>query len=436
MNPPPPPPLDHRFECDDAGQWWFKYRQGMTRNDIPPGVTHVVVVATTTTTTTNDHDQNDHDDDTEEERNAASNHHQGNSATTSHAESRSISLTVGDFCFDNYHSDFRYDSLQHVKIQTTTERAAGAGASAAVILETIGYRSFHFCHNLITFHVPVRHVGRHALGQCAALPRISLPGCVRLGDFAFRRCSALTTVNLKPPAPPQQPQQGDDNDPKNENEHDQDGSKSTPCWPLEFIGQECFRDCTSLQEMDLGNCPLVTIIPQSAFCNCTALSKLVMPPRLQRLGRAAFARCRALPHVTLPATLVAVEAPSTHSGEWTAFQDCTALTTVTFASLRTVESLVVANLSSSSSSLFQGCTSLWNVQLPLQKDRHEASVPLPLWPWVLTRLFDLNGPHDEDDHRAHTRRGLLLGQDTTPEQRVGCAYSFLILRLEEMLLQN
>ena len=126
-------------------------------------------------------------------------------------------------------------------------------------------------------------VGAEAFAS-SALISIALPQRVeRVGDAAFCGCRALEAVILSP--------------------------------DLTYMGEEVFRDCTALRELDLpdsmeyvppylctGGTSLirvglgerVTAICEGAFCGCTALRELCVPEAVREMDGAAFLGCISL----------------------------------------------------------------------------------------------------------------------------------------------
>ena len=105
-----------------------------------------------------------------------------------------------------------------------------------------------------------------AFKDCTALQEVKLPDDVRvIGEFAFIRCSALTTVNLSQVA---------------------------------RIDEGAFRDCTSLAELATDN---VTAIGLDAFWGCTSLQTLKIP-KCTRFGNYIVTGCSSLTRIEATAT--------------------------------------------------------------------------------------------------------------------------------------
>ena len=100
-----------------------------------------------------------------------------------------------------------------------------------------------------------------AFKDCTALQEVKLPDDVRvIGEYAFIRCSALTTVNLLQVAQ---------------------------------IDESAFRECTSLETLTLDN---VTAIDRDAFFGCTSLQTLKIP-QCTRFGNFIVTGCSSLTRI-------------------------------------------------------------------------------------------------------------------------------------------
>jgi len=109
-----------------------------------------------------------------------------------------------------------------------------------------------------------------------------------IDERAFRECSALTSVELS------------------------EG--------LEEIGEGAFCGCTSLNAIIIP--PIVKVIPEGAFYGCWALTSVELSDGLEEIGEWAFAECRSLREIVIP--------PAVRDIHDTAFDCCTNLTRVKF----------------------------------------------------------------------------------------------------------
>lgn len=92
---------------------------------------------------------------------------------------------------------------------------------------------------------------------------------------------------------------------------------------VEVIALSTFSGCKNLLSVDFGKG--VREIQDFAFAECTALKKILLPPKLEKIGAGAFYGCSSATELFIPKTL-AVWAPSVSHGT---FAKCTALHTIT-----------------------------------------------------------------------------------------------------------
>ena len=85
------------------------------------------------------------------------------------------------------------------------------------------------------------------------------------------------------------------------------------------IGQDAFRDCSSLTSVNIPNS--VTAIGGAAFAGCSALTSVTIPNSVTTIGNSAFSGCRSLTSVNIPNSVTTI-------GDY-AFHGCSALTSVT-----------------------------------------------------------------------------------------------------------
>ena len=110
------------------------------------------------------------------------------------------------------------------------------------------------------------------------------------------------------------------------------------------IGNQAFRDCSSLTTITLPNS--ITSIQDLAFCNCSSLTTITLPNSIMSIGSGAFRDCSSLTTITLPNSITSIG-----SG---AFSGCSSLTTITLPN----------SITSIGSSAFSGCSSLTTITLP------------------------------------------------------------------------
>jgi hypothetical protein len=110
------------------------------------------------------------------------------------------------------------------------------------------------------------------------------------------------------------------------------------------IGNEAFKDCTSLKGITIGNG--VTSIGGGAFDGCTSLTSINIPDRVTSIGYAAFAGCTSLTSITIGNGVTSI-------GYW-AFRSCTSLTSIT----------IPDGVTSIGDNAFGYCANLTNITIP------------------------------------------------------------------------
>ena len=154
----------------------------------------------------------------------------------------------------------------------------------------------------------ITKIGNFAFRGCSALTDLRLPAAVTsVGDFAFRDCCALTKFTL----------------PASLTSIGKAALKG--CISLKqilfpagltYIGSYAFQGCSSLKKLTLP--ASVTIIYPYTFHGLHALSEVHLPSALTTIGDFAFSDCDAITSIILP-TALQVIGPG-------AFRGCTRLT--------------------------------------------------------------------------------------------------------------
>ena len=204
-------------------------------------------------------------------------------------------------------------------------------------------------------------VPRDMFGKCAGLKKVTLKNGVRsIGEDAFRDCSSLESVIFENTV-------------------------------LEKISDGAFWGCSALSsialpdsvteiekyaffETGLRNIQLpekLTLIGAYAFCNCKNLKQVQLPPQLKELGEGAFFNCENLAQIQLPSQLNKL------GGD--AFRDCTSLDKIDIpAGLTQIEPDTFCNTGLTSVTLHEGLTKIedWAFHdcLKLKKIRIPKSV--------------------------------------------------------------
>jgi hypothetical protein len=178
-------------------------------------------------------------------------------------------------------------------------------------MHRVGEFAFRCCSALKEVVLPrsITHVGGHAFHNCTLLTSVTLPNALtHIGEYAFHSCTSLTSVTL----PDTLTRIGE----KAFHGCSSLTSVTLPPNSLTHVGKCAFYGCTSLTSATLLYS--LTHVGDCMFSGCTSLTSVALPNSLTHLGKGAFAACTSLTSVTLPDSL-------THIGNW-AFSECTSLT--------------------------------------------------------------------------------------------------------------
>ena len=184
-------------------------------------------------------------------------------------------------------------------------------------------------------------VPKDMFGKCTGLKKVTLKNGVRsIGEDAFRDCSSLESVIFENTV-------------------------------LEKISDGAFWGCSALSsialpdsvteiernaffETGLRNIQLpekLTLIGGGAFCNCKNLKQVQLPPQLKELGEGAFFNCENLTQIQLPAQLNKLGTD--------AFRNCTSLDKIDIpAGLTQIEPDTFCNTGLTSVTLHEGLTKI------------------------------------------------------------------------------
>lgn len=172
-------------------------------------------------------------------------------------------------------------------LKTETEK----GLMQAFIPEgvtAIAEGAFRDCKALMQVNMPetLKNIGDGAFEGCISLKSIDLTSVTSIGERAFFGCQALTEVTL-----------GQSIGFLCNAVFEGCTSLHEIVMPsnLNYIGCECFKDCTSLLKVDLGE---VREIDNNAFEHCSDLCTLNLPKSLFHIAPNAFSFCSSLTTVT------------------------------------------------------------------------------------------------------------------------------------------
>ena len=166
---------------------------------------------------------------------------------------------------------------------------------------------------VITFEGDVTKIGDYAFRRCTSLTSVTIPDSVTtIGKYAFEDCDSLTSVNIPD--------------------------------SVTSIGGSAFDQCTSLTSVIIPDS--VTTIGGCAFWNCASLTSVTIPDSVTAIGNAAFIYCASLTSVTIGNSVTRIEE--------NAFFRCESLTSVTIGD----------SVTTIGDRAFYYCTSLTSVTIP------------------------------------------------------------------------
>lgn len=206
-------------------------------------------------------------------------------------------------------------------------------------MEELLYGVFKYCTSLSEVSMPTKitKISRYLFSNCSSLESVTMPDNItQLPDYTFKDCTKLSTVVLP----------------------------ST----ITSIGSYAFDGCASLKEFDFSKYPQLKSIDSYAFAN-SGITEAILPDQITSIGGYIFYYCASLLRAKLPAGVTVVPPR--------AFFNCKQLASVTLGDgVRIIEydafskcdSLVLTELPMSlqtiGTSAFSGCRKLAITALP------------------------------------------------------------------------
>ena len=139
-------------------------------------------------------------------------------------------------------------------------------------LESIGSSAFADCDALTSIEIPSRvtSIGYSAFSDCSLLGTVTFGEGSKLesiGNNAFSNCSNLTSIKIPS--------------------------------SVTSIGSSAFSNCSSLGTVKFGEDSKLESIGNNAFSNCSNLNSIEIPSRVTSIGERAFEGCSALKKVNI-----------------------------------------------------------------------------------------------------------------------------------------
>ena len=203
---------------------------------------------------------------------------------------------------------------------------------------SIGDFAFYKCSGLTSVTIPnsVTSIGNQAFYYCSGLTSVTIPNSVTsIGSGAFSGCSGLTSVTIPN--------------------------------SVTYIGDHAFSSCSGLTSVTIPNS--VTSIGWYAFQGCSGLTSVTIPNSVTSIGQGAFSYCSGLTSVTVGTSVTDIG--------YEAFRGCSGLTSVTIPNSVTsighgafwlctgLTSVTIPNsVTSIGDEAFYGCSGLTSVTIP------------------------------------------------------------------------
>jgi len=193
----------------------------------------------------------------------------------------------------------------------------------------------------ITLPNTVETCNGNVFARCISLATVTLSShasFTNITSFIFKDCTALTSITIP----------SNITTIKNDAFYNSGLTSITIPNTVSTINYSAFQDCSSLATATLSSHASFTTISNSIFKNCAALTSITIPSNITTIDYDGFNNT-GLTSITLPNTVSTVN--------YGAFQNCSSLTTATLSSHA---SFTIIN-----TDLFNGCTTLNNIVLPL-----------------------------------------------------------------------
>ena len=217
---------------------------------------------------------------------------------------------------------------------------------------SIGDYAFERCTGLTSINIPnsVTSIGSSAFDGCTGLTSVNIPNSVTsIGSSAFYKCTGLTSITI-PNSVTSIAYQAFYGCTRLKKVVVEDlaawcgiyfGVSSNPLYYAHHLYDKNDNEIT-----DLVIPNSVTSIGEYAFNGCTGLTSVTIPNSVTSIGSEAFYSCTGLTSVNIPNSVTSIE--------YYAFSKCTGLTSISIPN----------SVTSIGSSAFDGCTGLTSITIP------------------------------------------------------------------------
>ena len=215
-------------------------------------------------------------------------------------------------------------------------------------LEEIGNAAFEYCHNLtdISFPKGIRNIGWGAFGDTKWLEK-QPDGLIYIGDILYGyKCYNEAPMDISVEIKHGTTRivggafQG------------MNGLKSILIPnTVKYIGNRVFESCSSLTSIDIPNS--VIEIGDMAFADCSSLISINIPNSVNKIGAGAFYGCSSLKSAILSENITSLltTVGNSEDGSQSFFENCSSLTTIS----------IPAKIEEIGAGIFHGCKSLESI---------------------------------------------------------------------------